>query len=213
MTRTVLVVGASGSGKTTLIERVVAALRARGLSVGTLKHAHHGFDLDRPGSDSARHAAAGASPVVVVGPEGYALKSAALPASLDVLVGRHFRDADLVVAEGFTGSPGPKVLVHRRGITPKPLPNPEEVILAVTDEPLGFPSETTPDDIDGVAEQLAALVDDSDAPEVSLTVDGKSIPLSEFVRRFLAGSVAGMVAELKGVSDLPQEIEIVVRRH
>lgn len=212
MTRTVLVVGASGSGKTTLIERVVAALHARGLSVGTLKHAHHGFDLDRPGSDSARHAAAGASPVVVVGPEGYALKSAVAPASLDALVDRHFRDADLVVAEGFTGSPGPKVLVHRRGITPKPLPNPEEVILAVTDEPLGFPSETTPDDIDGVAEQLAALVDDSDAPDVSLKVDGKAIPLTEFVRRFLSGSVVGMVGELKGIPDSPQEIEIVVRR-
>lgn len=212
MTCAVMVVGASGSGKTTLIERLVPALRARGLAVGTVKHAHHGFDLDRPGSDSARHAAAGASPVAVVGPEGFALRSDAAPASLDALVGRFFRDADLVVAEGFTGSPGPKVLVHRRGIEAKPLPNPEEVILAVTDEPLGYPSETTPDDIDGVAEQLAALVDDSDAPDVSLTVDGKPVPLSEFVRRFLSGALGGMVGELKGIPDAPREIEIVIRR-
>ena len=47
--------GWSGSGKTTLITKLVPLLKARGLSVSTLKHAHHGFDLDRPGKDSFRH--------------------------------------------------------------------------------------------------------------------------------------------------------------
>ncbi|MCZ7534896.1 MAG: molybdopterin-guanine dinucleotide biosynthesis protein B [Acidimicrobiia bacterium] len=216
MTQTVLVVGASGSGKTTLIERVVPALRARGLSVGTMKHAHHGFEPDKEGSDSARHAAAGASPVVVVGPEGYALHGSA-PVSgrvpgVDALIQRHFAVADIVLAEGFSSAGGQKLLVHRRGTTPKPLTHPEEVFLAVTDEPLGYPSETAPDDVEAVAETLAAMVDQSEAPDVVLTVDGRPIPITEFVRRTLSGAVVGMVGELKGVSTDPREITLVIRR-
>lgn len=212
MAQTVLVVGASGSGKTTLIERVVPVLRARGLAVGTLKHAHHGFDPGKAGSDSERHAAAGASPVVVIGPDGYSLREQATVTHVGSLIERHFADADIVLAEGFSSVRGPKLLVHRRGVTPKTLTHPEEVFLAVTDEPLGYPSETTPDDVDAVADQIAAMIDESDAPEVSLTVDGRPIPLTEFVRRFLSGAVAGMVAELKGIPDEPHEITLVIRR-
>lgn len=212
MAQTVLVVGASGSGKTTLIERVVPVLRARGLVVGTLKHAHHGFDPGKEGSDSQRHAAAGASPVVVIGPEGYALREQTTVTHVGSLIERHFAAADIVLAEGFSSVRGPKLLVHRRGITPKTLTHPEEVFLAVTDEPLGYPSETSPEDVDAVAEQIAAMIDESDAPDVSLTVDGRPIPLTEFVRRFLSGAVAGMVAELKGIPDEPHEITLVIRR-
>ena len=53
--------GWSGSGKTTLITKLVPVLKLRGLRVSTLKHAHHGFDLDRPGKDSFRHREAGAT--------------------------------------------------------------------------------------------------------------------------------------------------------
>ncbi len=70
MTAIVTVTGASDAGKTTFIEQVVPVLRARGLAVGTVKHAPHGFQADRPGSDSARHAAAGASPVLLAGSDG-----------------------------------------------------------------------------------------------------------------------------------------------
>ena len=57
--------GWSGSGKTTLITKVLPVLIARGLKVSTLKHAHHGFDLDQPGKDSFMHRAAGASEVII----------------------------------------------------------------------------------------------------------------------------------------------------
>ena len=56
-------VGASGSGKTTLITAVLPPLRARGLRVAVLKHAHCGFDMDRPGKDSFRVREAGAAEV------------------------------------------------------------------------------------------------------------------------------------------------------
>ncbi|MGA8899761.1 molybdopterin-guanine dinucleotide biosynthesis protein B, partial [Bradyrhizobium sp.] len=44
--------GWSGSGKTTLVSKLLPCLTARGVSVSTLKHAHHGFDLDQPGKES-----------------------------------------------------------------------------------------------------------------------------------------------------------------
>ena len=61
------IAGWSGAGKTTLIEAVMPRLRAAGLSVSTVKHAHHGAELDRPGKDSWRHRAAGAHEVLVAG--------------------------------------------------------------------------------------------------------------------------------------------------
>ncbi|MGC1873329.1 MAG: molybdopterin-guanine dinucleotide biosynthesis protein B, partial [Pseudolabrys sp.] len=56
--------GWSGSGKTTLITKLIPRFIARGVRVSTLKHAHHGFDLDQPGKDSFFHRAAGAAEVV-----------------------------------------------------------------------------------------------------------------------------------------------------
>jgi molybdopterin-guanine dinucleotide biosynthesis protein B len=47
--------GWSGSGKTTLLTAMLPILIGRGLAVSTVKHAHHGFDLDQPGKDSHRH--------------------------------------------------------------------------------------------------------------------------------------------------------------
>lgn len=57
--------GPSGSGKTTLIERLLPLLRARGLRVSVIKHAHSGFDIDQPGKDSWRHRRAGAFEVLL----------------------------------------------------------------------------------------------------------------------------------------------------
>ena len=65
--------GWSGSGKTTLLVRLIPALVARGLSVSTIKHAHHAFDVDRPGKDSHSHRLAGAREVMVSSANRFAL--------------------------------------------------------------------------------------------------------------------------------------------
>lgn len=155
----VLVVGASGSGKTTLIERLVPALRARGLIVGTVKHASRGFDADRSGKDSARHFRAGAAATLLVGPEEQVLFRRAQPGRLRDLVATFFTDCDLVVAEGFSWERGPRVVVHRRGLAAKELPPAEETLVVVTDEPLGYPVEVTPEALEVIADAVARVVE------------------------------------------------------
>jgi molybdopterin-guanine dinucleotide biosynthesis protein MobB len=155
---TVLVVGASGSGKMTLIERVVPHLHHRGFAVGTVKHASGGFEVDRPSKDLARHFAAGAPPTLLVGPEEQMLFRRAVPEPLSVLVTSLFAGCDIVLAEGFLWERGPKLVVHRSGLTSKPRPPVEEVLVAITDEPLGYPVEAAPEKLDAIAESLATLI-------------------------------------------------------
>jgi len=65
--------GYSGSGKTTLLSKAIPRLIARGLTVSTLKHAHHEFDVDQPGKDSHAHRMAGATEVLVASNRRFAL--------------------------------------------------------------------------------------------------------------------------------------------
>ena len=131
-------VGWSGAGKTTLLERMLPLLRARGLAVSTVKHAHHGFDLDQPGKDSWRHRAAGAREVLVAGGSRWALMhevQGAEPGLADLL-GR-LEPVDLVLVEGFKAHPYPKVEVHRPALGKPPIwPEQPEVVAVATDRPL-----------------------------------------------------------------------------
>ena len=98
----VAIVGRSGSGKTTLIERLIPALKRRGLSVSTIKHTHHHqIELDPPGKDSYRHRSAGAAEVIIASDNGWArISSSTEPASLPELLEK-LRPVDIVLVEGF----------------------------------------------------------------------------------------------------------------
>jgi molybdopterin-guanine dinucleotide biosynthesis protein B len=102
MTHLAAIVGRSGSGKTTLIERLIPAIRARGLTVSTIKHTHHHrFELEPPGKDSHRHRAAGASEVILASDFGWArIAASPQPASLQALLAE-LRPVDVVLVEGF----------------------------------------------------------------------------------------------------------------
>lgn len=101
----VQVVGASGSGKTTLIEGLIPRLRAHGLRVGSVKHAHHGFEMDRPGKDSWRHAQAGAEAVAAVSPTQAAwMLQTPKELGLAEVVEAMRPYADLILVEGFKGA-------------------------------------------------------------------------------------------------------------
>jgi molybdopterin-guanine dinucleotide biosynthesis protein B len=109
------VVGWSGSGKTTLIERMIPWFTARGVSVSTMKHAHHGFDMDRPGKDTFRHREAGASEVLVLSGGRWALlheiRDAREP-TMEALIER-MAPVDLLIVEGFKSHAYDKIEVHR----------------------------------------------------------------------------------------------------
>jgi molybdopterin-guanine dinucleotide biosynthesis protein MobB len=109
--RIVSLLGHSGSGKTALATEIVGHWSAQGLRVGYVKHASHGFEMDRPGKDTHRVAAAGAAGVVVTGPNGVAYVESRPEADPRVLVRRFFPDADAVVVEGFRSAAIPAVLV------------------------------------------------------------------------------------------------------
>ena len=114
--------GWSGSGKTSLLVRLLPELNRRGLRVSTLKHAHHGFDVDQPGKDSWEHRNAGAVEVMVSSTRRWALMHehrGAPEAGLDELVA-HMTPVDLVIVEGYKTQPHPKLEVHRASIG-KPL--------------------------------------------------------------------------------------------
>ena len=116
------IAGWSGAGKTTLIEAVMPRLLAAGLAVSTVKHAHHGVDLDRPGKDSWRHREAGACEVMVASPGRWALLHEAREAepTLSDLLAR-MRPVDLVLVEGFRRDPVTKLEVHRPILGKPPL--------------------------------------------------------------------------------------------
>lgn len=110
------VTGWKNCGKTGLMERLVAEFCERGLSVSTLKHAHHSTDVDHPGADSFRHRTAGASEVILASPNRVAimqeLRGAPEP-SFEALLAR-LRPVDLVLVEGFKREAHPKIEAHRQ---------------------------------------------------------------------------------------------------
>jgi len=109
------VVGWKNSGKTGLMERLVSEFVSRGLSVSTLKHAHHSFEIDRPGKDSDRHRVAGAQEVLLSSSNRWALMSELRGASeppLAELLGK-LSPVDLVLIEGYKRDTHPKIEAHR----------------------------------------------------------------------------------------------------
>ncbi|HEY4069195.1 MAG TPA: molybdopterin-guanine dinucleotide biosynthesis protein B [Burkholderiaceae bacterium] len=107
--------GYSGSGKTTLVEQVVTRMKAAGLRVSVVKHAHHEFDIDHPGKDSWRHRQAGAFEVVIASDRRLALireyEALADPAVHDLI--RELSPCDWVLVEGFKRDAVPKIEVWR----------------------------------------------------------------------------------------------------
>jgi molybdopterin-guanine dinucleotide biosynthesis protein B len=107
--------GWSGAGKTTLLTKLIPELVRRGISVSTMKHAHHGFDVDTPGKDSYEHREAGATEVLVSSAKRWALmheiRGAAEPAAAELI--QHMTPVDLILIEGFKREAHDKVEIYR----------------------------------------------------------------------------------------------------
>ncbi|MBP6708573.1 MAG: molybdopterin-guanine dinucleotide biosynthesis protein B [Candidatus Accumulibacter sp.] len=131
------IAGYSGSGKTTLIERLLPRMRTLGLRVSVLKHAHHDFDIDRPGKDSFRHRQAGASEVLLASGARWVLMHelhGAREPTLDEYVA-HFSPCDLVLVEGYKHEPIPKLEVYRPANGKPPLwPEQPHIVAVASDQ-------------------------------------------------------------------------------
>jgi molybdopterin-guanine dinucleotide biosynthesis protein B len=159
--------GWSGSGKTTLLTALIPLFTAGGLSVSTIKHAHHGFDLDQPGKDSWRHRQAGAREVMISSGARWALMhelhgdEPPLPELL-----RRLSPVDLVLVEGFKTSPHPKLEVYRPALARPPLwPGRADIVAVAADAALtGCERPVLPlNDPAAVAAWMLAFLDRSGA--------------------------------------------------
>ena len=156
--------GFSGSGKTTLVECLIPAFKLMGLRVSVVKHAHHDFDIDRPGKDSYRHREAGAFEVVVASDRRLALmREFEQPARLSVhhLLAELYDGVDWVLVEGFKASNLPKIEVWRAASgKPARYPDDDFIVAIATDSPQAMPAPTLRpvldlNDPDAVAHWLA----------------------------------------------------------
>jgi molybdopterin-guanine dinucleotide biosynthesis protein B len=155
------IAGWSGSGKTTLLRKLIPELTRRGLSVSTIKHAHHDFDIDKPGKDSYEHRAAGAREVMVTSARRWALMHELgdqPEPSLDD-VAAHMSAVDLLLVEGFKHEKHAKLEVHRAA-NAKPLLQPDDPHIVAVVSDIALPGLSAPvlglDDIDVIAHFIMA---------------------------------------------------------
>ncbi|MBZ9567556.1 molybdopterin-guanine dinucleotide biosynthesis protein B [Modicisalibacter tunisiensis] len=147
----------SGTGKTTLLEALLPRLAEAGLQVAVIKHAHHAFEVDRPGKDSHRLRQAGAAPMLVASGQRFALMMETPDreeADLAELIPHVLPlSPDLILVEGFKAWPLPKLELHRR-VLDKPL---------LADRDPWVRAVATPDDIALPAGVERLALDDHDA--------------------------------------------------
>lgn len=160
--RVIGLAGWSGAGKTTLLTRLIPELGRQGLSVSTLKHAHHAFDVDKPGKDSFLHREAGAREVLVSSGLRWALmhelRDEAEPDLPELLT--KLSPVDLVIVEGYKRSAIPKIEVYRSA-NGKPPMHPEEPAIVAVASDTTFPDAGRPvldlDDIPAIADAAMNL--------------------------------------------------------
>jgi molybdopterin-guanine dinucleotide biosynthesis protein B len=146
-------VGKAESGKTTLIEKLIPELKNRGYKVGTVKHAYHGFEIDKKGKDSWRHKNAGADTVIIVSKERIVINKDNNNETLDSIAS-NFSDVDIIITEGYKRENKPKIEVFRKARHREPLCRDDNNLVAlVTDDDMdlnvpGFGLE----DIKGLAD-------------------------------------------------------------
>lgn len=159
------ITGWKNSGKTQLVTRLVAEFTARGFKVSTVKHAHHNFDIDKPGADSYRHREAGASEVALVSGRRWALmhelRDEDEPSLAEIL--SRLAPCDLVLIEGYKREDHPKIEARRTETVDRgPLAPQDPNILAIAADH-ALPDEVLPvfdlDDVPSMADFIGQHLD------------------------------------------------------
>ena len=137
-----------------LMERLVTEITSRGLTVSTIKHAHHAFDIDQPGKDSHRHRDAGASEVLLASAKRWALmaelREAPEPSLIDLL--GHLSPVDLVLIEGYKRDGHRKIETHRAANGNPLIAQGDPTVLAVASDTVHPDLDKPVLDLDATAE-------------------------------------------------------------
>ena len=142
----------SGTGKTTLLTQIIPLLKRHDLKIGLIKHSHHNFEIDKPGKDSFRLRAAGASTVLLASDRRRAIISEFAPPQepelADQLRAIAHINLDLILVEGFKAERFPKIELHRPALK-KPLlyPNDDDIVAVASDSVLALPEHLAALDI------------------------------------------------------------------
>jgi len=209
------IVGYSNSGKTRLLEKMIPILKAKGYSVGVIKHTGHDFPLDQPGKDTYKFKKAGADGVALVssGQIGY-FENIEKTEALDLSrIGQtFFSDRDIVLTEGFKKGDKPKIAVLTKGQEEKLLKEVKGGIIATVGE-TSLPSEVPHfklEDAEGLIRILEELIlKGRKRPFIRVILDGKDIPLNHFVQDMARSGIIGLLSPLKGFNK-SNDIEIKI---
>lgn len=130
----------SGTGKTTLLCKLLPMLKAQGLRIAVVKHAHHSFDIDHPGKDSYELRRAGATQMLVASRHRWALITetgdTGEPRLAELIAHLSQEALDLILVEGFKAEPIPKIELHRPSCGhPLMCLTDRSIIALATDEP------------------------------------------------------------------------------
>ncbi|HCH5604253.1 TPA: bifunctional molybdopterin-guanine dinucleotide biosynthesis adaptor protein MobB/molybdopterin molybdotransferase MoeA [Vibrio parahaemolyticus] len=161
----------SGTGKTTLLEALLPKLTEAGLRIGMLKHAHHNFDVDKPGKDSYRLRKAGASQMLIASRNRFALMTETPEAEVEFeyLLTRFDEDKlDVVLVEGCKNIAFPKIELHREEVGKPWLYPHDENIIAIASDTAELDSELPQmniNDLDAIAQFVLQYVQDAKAPK------------------------------------------------
>jgi molybdopterin-guanine dinucleotide biosynthesis protein B len=211
----VSIVGRSGSGKTTLLEKIIREFASRGITVGVVKHDAHGFEIDHEGKDSWRHKKAGAVTVALSSPDKFAIiKDVDAEWPPERIISSFLTDVDLVLTEGFKGSPFPRIEVLRKAVSTRLVSEDNALLLAVaSDFEIESPRPVYAlDDFKGISQLIEdKVLKGHTNSTVSLVVDGRTVDLKPFIEDLIREAVLGMIKSLKGCSGA-DEVELKVKR-
>jgi len=204
-------IGWHDSGKTTIASKVVQHLKELGYKVAVIKSSKEpGIEFDTPGTDTAKHKAAGADSVLFVAPDQMVLQTSNDDLSIIALAHRYFQDVDIVIGEGFKKARQVAKIEVFRNAEQLLRDQVNGVIAIVTD------MDVSADNVFrlGEAREIASFIEkkflknEKREPEMtSLLVNRKKIRLKEFVQESLASTINGFISSLKLVEDV-KEIEL-----
>jgi molybdopterin-guanine dinucleotide biosynthesis protein B len=201
MRSVISLVGKSESGKTTLMEKLIVELKRRGTKVAIVKHSHHADDLDTSKKDTWRFTQAGSELSAI-----NSLDHLAIYRRMD-----HFFDPqeissfilwdyDIILTEGFKGSPYPKIEVHRAGQGKELLTDTNLLLAVVTDEPMEVSvPQYSHDDVAGIADLIEKRINAQDkGNDIDVVVNGARIPVNQSLQDLLTRTLLAMIPANQG---------------